>query len=482
MGCRPSTPEVITVTPPDPPPSEVPSDPPLSKPRSYRPSIASLQIPNFQDDLSSECMSDRSTDQEAPENQDYLCGTDVSLQWLLQTFADKFNKNFEEEPQWITERLNRPKWMTGVRKGKGVRNVGYTSRVSSSEQSAPTPLHYPIAGKSDAYARYRGLGTLQDYATSTVLRVTFGWEDDDLPKSVILKTLSSKELRDDDEAKYHYLMFKRECNVYDWTQKYSKLASPRIFHIKRQAKDFGGVVVMEDIGERGVQQDAIKGLSVDGVRDLLRHLAVLHTVSMKHTGWNTLVADLPPSYYEYLVSSYNDMVNFFERHDVDHSRFVETGQYFSSEYLYTTSTEAAEKLPPKVFVHGEPYASNVFVLNDSKDSRIAALIDWTESHSGCFGEDIAKAICWNLSTKDRLECTTTLLEEYHLQFVAHSPEDSQITLDLVRKAFDMFVPLAMVTFVAKVIAMKNKEDIEPMIERAKGLIQNVYTMGRILHG
>ncbi|KAK6751509.1 hypothetical protein RB195_003105 [Necator americanus] len=56
MGCRPSTPEVITVTPPDPPPSEVPSDPPLSKPRSYRPSIASLQIPNFQDDLSSECM------------------------------------------------------------------------------------------------------------------------------------------------------------------------------------------------------------------------------------------------------------------------------------------------------------------------------------------------------------------------------------------------------------------------------------------
>ncbi|KIH46317.1 hypothetical protein ANCDUO_23632 [Ancylostoma duodenale] len=110
MGCRPSTPEVVTVTPPDPPPSEAPSDPPPPKPRSYRPSIASLQIPNYQDDLSSECMSDRSTDQEVQENQDYLCGTDVSLQWLLQTFADKFNKNFEEEPQWITERLNRPKW------------------------------------------------------------------------------------------------------------------------------------------------------------------------------------------------------------------------------------------------------------------------------------------------------------------------------------------------------------------------------------
>ncbi|RCN32252.1 hypothetical protein ANCCAN_21941 [Ancylostoma caninum] len=272
MGCRPSTPEVVTVTPPDPPPSEAPSDPPPPKPRSYRPSIASLQIPNYQDDLSSECMSDRSTDQEVQENQDYLCGTDVSLQWLLQTFADKFNKNFEEEPQWITERLNRPKW--------------------------------------------------DEYATSTVLRVTFGWEDEELPKSVVLKTLASKDLRDDEEAKYHYLMFKRECNVYDWTQKYSRLPSPRIFHIKRQTKDFSGVVVMEDIGERGVQQDAIKGLSVDAVRDLLRHLAVLHTVSMKHTGWSTTVADLPPSYYAYLVANYHDMMNFFERHDVDHSRFV----------------------------------------------------------------------------------------------------------------------------------------------------------------
>ncbi|VDO63970.1 unnamed protein product [Haemonchus placei] len=312
MGCRPSTPEVVTVTPPDPPPSDVPSDPPPMKPRSYRPSIASLQIPN-QDDMSSEgmrmfvacayeleiplgrkpergsvtkqikltdfeCLTDRSTDRETEqENQDYLCGTDVSLQWLLQMLADKFTKQFDEEPQWITERLNRPRW--------------------------------------------------DDYATSTVLRVTFGWEDEDLPKSVVLKTPAHNNQKDDEEAKYHYLMFKRECNVYDWTQKYAKLPSPRIFHIKRHTKEFSGVVVMEDIGERGVQQDAIKGLSVEAVRDLLQQLAVLHTISMKHTGWNTTVADLPPSYYTSLVYNYNDMVDFFEHHDVDHSRFVVSSMF-----------------------------------------------------------------------------------------------------------------------------------------------------------
>ncbi|VDP23481.1 unnamed protein product [Heligmosomoides polygyrus] len=344
MGCRPSTPEVVTVTPPDPPPSEVPSDPPPSKPRSYRPSIASLQLPN-QDDMSSECMSDRSTDLDTQENQDYLCGTDVSLQWLLQSLADKFSKQFDEEPQWITERLNRPRW----------------------DGRSPPEFFLCVIDFKRAL----------EYATSAVLRVTFGWEDEDLPKSVVLKTPAHKDKREDEEAKYHYLMFKRECNVYDWTQKYPKIPAPRIFHIKRHTKDFSGVVVMEDIGERGVQQDAVKGLSVEAVRDLLRQLAVLHAISIKHTGWSTTVADLPPSYYTSLASNYNDMVNFFESHDVDHSRFVVTAKFFSVEYLHDTYTEAAEKLPPRVFVHGEPYASNVFISNDSREQRIAAVIDWT---------------------------------------------------------------------------------------------------------
>ncbi|PIO59782.1 hypothetical protein TELCIR_18742, partial [Teladorsagia circumcincta] len=75
----------------------------------------------------------------------------------------------------------------------------------------------------------------------------------------------------------------------------------------------------------------------------------------------------------------------------------ETGKYFTAEYLHDEYMDATDKSPPRVFVHGEPYASNIFVVNDS--NKIAALIDWTESHSGSFGEDIAKAICWNLSTK-----------------------------------------------------------------------------------
>lgn len=48
-----------------------------------------------------------------------------------------------------------------------------------------------------------------DYATSSVVRVTFGWDDDELPRSVVLKTPVAKDQRDDEEGKYHYIMFKR---------------------------------------------------------------------------------------------------------------------------------------------------------------------------------------------------------------------------------------------------------------------------------
>ncbi|CAD6192855.1 unnamed protein product [Caenorhabditis auriculariae] len=406
--------------------TEVPSDP---KATSYRPSIVSLQIPNeYGDDISSDAMSDHSLEQEGQEHSDYLYGTDVTLQWLLQRIGDKLNKSIVDEPQWITERLNRPSWES-------------------------------------------------EYATSSVVRVTFGWEDDDLPKSVVLKTPVAKDLRDDEEGKYHYIMFKRECNVYEWTQKFPKLASPNILHIKKHSKEGSGVVVMEDVGEKGVEQDPVKGLPLDAMRDVLKHMAYLHATSLKHTSWSTLVADLPPSYYAHLIGNFEAAMNFFERHDVDHSRFVHTAKYFSAEYLHTTATESAEQLGvPRVLVHGEPYASNVFVRQEGKDQRVSAIIDWTECHSGCFAEDLSKAICWNLSPRDRVDHTSSLIEGYHYHLARYCGAECPFTVDVIRTAYDLFLPFSMVSMV---MSAKNEAENEPLVERAKALIQTVYATARL---
>ncbi|VDK84201.1 unnamed protein product [Cylicostephanus goldi] len=97
-------------------------------------------------------------DQDAPEKE-YLCQTEVTLSWLVQAIGDKFEKTFEEEPRWIVERLNRPQ--------------------------------------------------MDELANTTVMRVTFGWEDPVLPKNVIVKTIPSKDLRDDEDSKFALTKFKR---------------------------------------------------------------------------------------------------------------------------------------------------------------------------------------------------------------------------------------------------------------------------------
>ncbi|CAJ0603409.1 unnamed protein product [Cylicocyclus nassatus] len=157
MGCRPSTPKSAAAASPEPSIEELDDDE-TSKSRMYRPSTDDPQPPDPQDDLSSEAPSEESAGPD-PQEKEHLCQTEVTLQWLVQVIGDRFDKTFEEEPRWIVERLNRPK--------------------------------------------------MDELANTTIMRVTFGWEDRALPKNVIVKTIPSKDLRDDEESKFALTKFKR---------------------------------------------------------------------------------------------------------------------------------------------------------------------------------------------------------------------------------------------------------------------------------
>ncbi|GMT25953.1 hypothetical protein PFISCL1PPCAC_17250, partial [Pristionchus fissidentatus] len=76
--------------------------------------------------------------------------------------------------------------------------------------------------------------------------------------------------------------------------------------------------------------------------------------------------------------------------------------------------------------------------------------------------------------------TTNLLESYLIHFVRYAGIECGVTFDLVRRAFDRFVPLSMVIFLNKVMSADDDHVNEPLFERARTLIQNVYSNDRIM--
>ena len=51
-------------------------------------------------------MVESTEEQEEERKLQYICDTDVSLEWLYQRLTEKFKCQDEPEPQWIAERLN----------------------------------------------------------------------------------------------------------------------------------------------------------------------------------------------------------------------------------------------------------------------------------------------------------------------------------------------------------------------------------------
>ncbi|GMR49182.1 hypothetical protein PMAYCL1PPCAC_19377, partial [Pristionchus mayeri] len=296
---------------------------------------------------------------EPVEKRQYICGTDVCIEFVIEVLSQRFRRDIDPASSWIVERLN--------------------------NKTATESL-----------------------GVSAVVRITFGWEETGLPTSYVLKVPVAREAREGDKGKVLYSLFKRECSAYEWVHNFRKIVAPEIFHIKKHHNESGGaMILMEDLSEKGTHCTARDGLSVEVVRDLLKRMALIHAQSRRENSWSTVVVDLPSSHYTSISNRYNEAREFFERHEVERSRMEAIKKYFALEYLQQTVTESADELKvQKILVHGQPYAPNIF----EKDGVITGLLKWSSCHSGCFGEDIAKAICWNLPMKERLEHTTNLLE------------------------------------------------------------------------
>ncbi|KAK0422236.1 hypothetical protein QR680_007451 [Steinernema hermaphroditum] len=362
----------------------------------------------------------------------FMCGTDVPLEWLHQRLIEKFKVPDEPEPQWIAERLN---------------SITYS-----------------------------------DTDKATVIRVTLGWENaGKLPHTVVLKipVKNSDETSSDYKTRWIYRMFKRECNTYEWLIKNKKIAVPRVFVIKKQGSDnCGSVLVMEDLGEKYSMANYKQGMRVEAVQDLLKILALIHAQSMKDSEWTTMIAGLSPLVYQEMSESIETTLDVLvDSKEIEPSQRDSLKPYISTDYLSNTVSDACKELGNEnVLVHGSPLAVNVFM---GANNKVGAITDWALSHPGCFAEDVAKAICWNLSPQDRHSHLTRLLENYHYNFTRYyGGTECKLTLENIKLSYQRFVPMATVCLLPHLAQCLDRPDADVALlrERAKALIEDTAVM------
>uniref|UniRef100_A0A1I8AZI9 CHK domain-containing protein n=1 Tax=Meloidogyne hapla TaxID=6305 RepID=A0A1I8AZI9_MELHA len=318
-------------------------------------------------------------EEQEPRHQ-WICGTQVSFEWLFHRLVEKFKCPTEPEPQWIVERLN-----------------------------------------------------------------------------------------DTNEK------------VYEWLSKHKKIAIPRIFVIKKKwSKSCSALLVMEDLSDRARTGKISEGISAEGIRGILRILAQFHALSMmRKDEWLKIIgeAELPQHFY---VQLKRFAEKFLTEGNGENNEMRTDGRKYKLLEMLTQNDNLQRYITkngsqfgiPECLVHGNPIASHIFIYCNKQISQInnesattnsnvntnlekgIVLIDWTQTHCGCIGEDLAKCISWNMQAKERSETQLVkLLQYYHYQllkklqlFGADADFQKEITLDRVTDAFEHYIPLAALTF------------------------------------
>ncbi|CAD5218347.1 unnamed protein product [Bursaphelenchus okinawaensis] len=328
---------------------------------------------------------------------DYFMGTNISLEWLLEQIGEKFHAEFATKPTWIIERLNQ-----------------YTEK---------------------------------DIDKTSVVRVSFGWDNEELPKSVVLK-ISNKRIGSKNESEnLAGNLFKKECNTYEWLQKVKRARIPKV-HLIRSTFTINNeepLIFMEDLTERSKPLELDDPVELDLIRDLLKQLAQVHAASfLRPNEWKNDIEPNPKLFYTELAELVESSTTGWT--SLGDAKFKKLMEFVNGEYMDKTVKEGCKELGvDECLVHGNPIARNFFAAAD--DKHVAAIVDWVQAHPGCFAEDVAKAICWNLAPKDRYLNQRKLLEHYHFNLLKYSEgKANKITMEVIEAGFKYFLPFVAVCY------------------------------------
>ncbi|KAI6176632.1 Zinc transporter SLC39A7 [Aphelenchoides bicaudatus] len=161
----------------------------------------------------------------------------------------------------------------------------------------------------------------------------------------------------------------------------------------------------------------LPGFTNEQTENLLIGLAKIHGVSMLNRNWHSTMSAVIDQMPRFIASSRTVAQELREiKPEWFNELLDELECIYTLEYYHDTSYSGTKFGIPACIVHADLWSANVLWRRDKNGkatSKLDAIIDWQMIYSGNPAADIARALCFNTSSKYRYENEDRLLKLYY---------------------------------------------------------------------
>uniref|UniRef100_A0A914PD03 CHK kinase-like domain-containing protein n=1 Tax=Panagrolaimus davidi TaxID=227884 RepID=A0A914PD03_9BILA len=319
---------------------------------------------------------------------------------------------------------------------------------------------------------------------SVVLRITFTFVDSKDSEDVYTTILKIPGIEnyhqifdksEGFEIKYETILkicdlHNTECGFYTEIAPILSIPLPKVFATKTWTVGKNeGCVHMEDLKEYGKVINYYNSASVEQVKNVIRHLALMHKqiLTDKTQIWKGkyLCGELAAAVMlEKCLEKFLEWCEYKEpylSYIKKYKKFMLNNDFF----IYALKEAPKELSIPTVIAHGDLWGGNImWKINDNGEigSEVSAFIDWQNMFEGSPMNDIARLITNNCSGEIRREIEKDLINLYYNQLKEEMEKEKikmPYTKEQLKKIYQIqFVMEAIVNFILfKLSETTNKE-------------------------
>jgi len=256
----------------------------------------------------------------------------------------------------------------------------------------------------------------------------------DKDKVVTFEKMTESLKIEDEPFDMMTMMHNQECIAYDILTKDGTAPPPVLiatcyYHEKHSSKPGAppGVLLMEDLSDRGKVPDFADNLTLGQVRAIYRSLAQLHAWCLTNPGWEVkhpqrkFSKQEMAAFPQMMRSGVETLKRMPISKDIVKMSDAIADKLYDIDAIWEIFDPESTAHGPFVLVHGDLWTQNMFFGYDKKKNAftddLVALIDWQAARpGGCF-EDMVRFLFSSVDYRLRREHEYKLIDEYHAELV-----------------------------------------------------------------